>query len=521
MAVLESLIAKCDCFGWVPTIRGALALDLVDGKSLLGDVDKYAASISDYSEFKSSRYVIATSLVNVDDSKTDNKDNVYVRTERYYFAGAINDDIIDRKFLSACGLGEDKQLCKYMADDGLLFGRLIIDVVKPCNPLTENEISFIHGIQSLCEKKKQYDTDYFRNAVDMSKLADTRKEMVSSWIQLYETMNAIGTRENKLPVFIFDVILTRDGILLLKDRTPEKYRDKYAAKDTCCDYTQNVPLHRLFKTAMNYIKYLFHCNYHHNETNDTYLPASNLHPAKRGARLDMTGIFRHQLDAFLTPVTRAKRKGFKSYAFDIKGILLYARSYINVMEHNGLVDDARIKKAKAFLETQEAEVDHMTQSRRTLVNNVLAQRNFLVVTTGVLALVVAIIKISQAVVVFEPVSLAEKFDRQQLLTNVIIIIGLITISWSMFEIYHNIVLRRRFKRKKQSWFRRGYNSVFLRNSNLKKRRFSWWYKSHLGFLEFRRRFSQYIRELAITVLTLVLILLAFAAVLYLYFGFIQ
>ena len=521
MAVLESIIAEFDCFGWVPTIRGALALDLVDGKSLLGDVDKYAASISDYDGFKSSRYVIATSLVNVDDSKSDDNDNDYIRTSRYYFAGAINDGKVDSTFLANYGLADDEELSKYMATDGLLFGRLIIDVVDIDNPFDEDEISFIRGMQSLCKRKKQYDTDYFRNAVDMSELADKRKVMVSSWEQLYETMNAIGTRENKLSVFIFDVMLTRDGILLLKDLTPEKYRDKYAAKDTCYDYTQNVPLHRLFKTAMNYIKYLFHCNYHHNEANDTYLPASNLHPAKHAdGRVDMTGIFRHQLDAFLTPVTRAKRKEFKSYAFDIKGILLYARSYINVMEHNGLVDDARIEKAKDFLETQEAEVDHMTQSRRTLVNNVLAQRNFLVVTTGVLALVVAMIKITQAVVEFKPVSL-EKFDQQQFLTNILIIIGLVILGLSIFEGYHNIVLRRRFKRKRQSWFRRGYNSIFLRKSSIKKRRFSCWYKWHLGYLDFRRQFSQAVRQGAMALITLVLILLAFAGMLYIYFMFIQ
>lgn len=46
MADLKPLIEKYDCFAWVPTIRGALSLDLIDNsRNLLGDVDKYSVAI--------------------------------------------------------------------------------------------------------------------------------------------------------------------------------------------------------------------------------------------------------------------------------------------------------------------------------------------------------------------------------------------------------------------------------------------------------------------------------------------
>ena len=54
MGELQSLVGICDCFGWVPTIRGSLSLDLInDANEILGDVDKYSVEVKNYKDLRS------------------------------------------------------------------------------------------------------------------------------------------------------------------------------------------------------------------------------------------------------------------------------------------------------------------------------------------------------------------------------------------------------------------------------------------------------------------------------------
>ena len=70
MAKLEKLISLYDCIAWVPSIRGALSLDLVDNaNSILGDVDKYSVKFKRTNGLHSEHYIIASSLLTVNDSK--------------------------------------------------------------------------------------------------------------------------------------------------------------------------------------------------------------------------------------------------------------------------------------------------------------------------------------------------------------------------------------------------------------------------------------------------------------------
>ena len=68
MGELQSLVGICDCFGWVPTIRGSLSLDLInDANEILGDVDKYSVEVKNYKNLRSEHYIAATSLLTVND----------------------------------------------------------------------------------------------------------------------------------------------------------------------------------------------------------------------------------------------------------------------------------------------------------------------------------------------------------------------------------------------------------------------------------------------------------------------
>ncbi len=311
MAKLERLISLYDCIAWIPSIRGALSLDLVDNaNSILGDVDKFSIKFKRTNGLHSEHYIIASSLLTVNDSKVGKHIN---RSFRYIFIGSINNKAAENDFLSQNHLADDDELKKYIDREGLLLGWLTI-IPEVSQLLTDTEITFLRKLIDLSRINDKFRDEFAIQAASMEQLENTRSEMLQGWTQLKEIITTIENDDsNKRPTFCFDIALTRDGILLLKDVTSREYRDYYAAPNTADDYTQNVPIHRLFKVAMNYVKYLFHSNYHHNQEHDTYLPASNLYPAKASHPLDLYRVFRHQLDAFLVPVIKLKRGRFSDY----------------------------------------------------------------------------------------------------------------------------------------------------------------------------------------------------------------
>lgn len=80
---LQELLKNFDCFGWVPTVGGALSLDIAGQFScMLGDVDRHFAIFKNYIGLSSEQFITATSLVSVNDRKHG---SIYDRNFRYFF----------------------------------------------------------------------------------------------------------------------------------------------------------------------------------------------------------------------------------------------------------------------------------------------------------------------------------------------------------------------------------------------------------------------------------------------------
>ncbi len=354
MAVLDPLIRKYDSIAWIPTIRGCLSLKLLDNTDyMLGDVDKYSVEFLNYKDLHSEKYIVASSLFTFNDSKRGTE---YCRTFRFIFRGSINvQPRIDRFFIDY-GLVEESDLRKYFNESGILLGTL--SVIPQLNAsLTDDEVTLLNQLKEITRKKKLYHEAFSVHAESLEGLEDRRRELRCLWEHIDETMGRIEGRDvPSYPIYTFDVALTRDGILLLKDVTREVFRSSYFVQGTPSDYTCNIPLHRLFKTVMNFMKFLFHRNYHHDVSHDTFLPASNLHPVRQREPWSLSGIVKHQMEAFLLPVVKLKRGAFKYFPFNPDGILLYAESFLGVFRKNELISEREFGSFKDFIQQQRSEI---------------------------------------------------------------------------------------------------------------------------------------------------------------------
>ena len=484
MAVdLINIINLYDCIGWIPTIRGCLSLDLIDdAESILGDVDKYSVRFKKIYGLSAAHYLIASSLFTVNDTKAGPD---FARTFRYIFTGSINDAQITKKFLEQSQLKDDDALKKYSEDEGLLIGHLTI-VVEETTLLSDLEVTFLNKLRELAENKKEFlqnfnvDADSMEDAIATNILEGFRSDMLQRWMDLKNLSLKIETDEkNKRPTFSFDIVLTRDGILLLKDVSSVDNRNSYAAPNSSDDYTQNIPIHRLFKSAMNFVKYLFHSNYHHKEEHDTYLPCSNLHPAKTSSSLNLEKVFRHQLDAFLVPVIKMKRSNFASFTIEPKGIILYAKAFIRVFESHRLVRRSVTKKAKDFCDILEKEVEQMTSRNNTKVNAILTQANWFVTASGLLAFVFTCLKLITLFIeipqIRELLGNYTNMNPSESYFNFGLIAFFAMIGYILLSISRSRILNKQFKpkKKKKNWF--------FRNSDINNARFSCGYRLYISY----------------------------------------
>lgn len=388
MANLTSLLSHYDSFAWVPTIKGALSLNLVGlNNNILGDVDRYAIEFKDYNGKHSEHYIVASSLVTVNDTKCGNN---YCRTFRYILKGSINVETHQKAHFGVVQIDNDIQ--KAFENDGVFVGRLAIVAEIKLEP-TMLEASLLQKLRELSKLKDDFTRSRDVLADSMDCLNGKRKEMVKTWNTVADLMDqTVNDDKNKRPTYVFDILLTRDGILLVKDVTKDEWLRTYAAPDTADDYKSNIPIHRVFKMAANYVKYLFHTNYHHNSGHDTYLPASNLNCISH----DVDGfkrVFRHQMNAFISPISRQKRNGFNDFPIEPNGILQYAKAFVNVCYNNGLIEEKDYKTNISFIDIQTKEIEIMTASQRGIVASVLSQKNMVFLVSGVLAYMVAIIKL--------------------------------------------------------------------------------------------------------------------------------
>lgn len=487
MIDFKKLVSKYDCFAWVPTIRGALSLNLItDSENVLGDVDKYAFEIKNYDHLRSEHYIIASSLHTVNDSKVGNE---YARTFRYIFTGVINNVEKNRQFLCDHSLNDgDCEWENYFSNSGLLLGRLTIVAnaqsqcggdsnYKSTHTLTNNEAILLRTLKKLKEKSTCYNRAFI-NADSMKQLASLRKQMVELWEKAKKCVCDIEKDEKeKRPIFCFDILLTRDGILLIRDETDNEYKNSYAEPNTEDDYTQHIPIHRIFKTSMNYIKYLFHLNYHHNEEHDAYLPASNLYPIKEGeGNIDLTRVFRHQLDAFLFPIVKRKRNRFRDYSIDPQGVILYAQSFVNVFKYNNLVDEKTTNMADDFIKLQKEEICYLMKSHDTILSHILSQNNLIVITTGVLAFITAVLSILSTFLYLPTIKISEiSADNRLFFKYVALVILLAIIAYSMFNYTHSKFLKAQFKPKSKKI------KLYWGDSNLERKKFSYVYVIYIMY----------------------------------------
>lgn len=487
MSVIRGLISNYDCIAWVPTIRGALSLDLVDkAKNILGDVDKYAVSIKNYNGLRSTRYIAATSLLTVNDSKYAKK---YTRSFRYCFYGNIESE----------GANKD-----------LLTGFLYI-VAEPSHCLSEREVTMLNNFKQLTKLKSEYLVQERVMAASMAELSVLRDDLVSKWNTIKENIEDFANDQEFIrTTFAFKVCMSRDGILLLKDVTKEEFRSYFAERNTKDDYEQNVPVHRLFKCAMNFVKYLFHTNYHHDIDHDRLLPASNIHPWKNvGDNAGYINIFNHQLDALMAPITEEKRRGHSEYTINANGVFYYAKSLAVVYKNNELITSDQADSALKFLEIQEAEHNMMTSTDKSIFVSLAAQNNIYFIITAILAFVVSMLKIFTTFVQWEHIDFA-KLNKDLLITDFLILLGLVVIGAAFLLGSRAFILRKKFRCKQPKSY------CFFQNSNIEKKKYHWAYELWLWLNVVKMWLAPKIYNVLRTLMWAVLLIILLGVIIWIY-----
>ena len=477
---LNSLLSKFDGFGWIPC-RGVLSLDLMQQLSsskkpphIPGDVDRYLIAFKDHTAFKSEWFIAATSIKTTYDKKYGSD---YNRTFRYFLTGSIHNEVLNRIFLES---HQDEGNIKRLLDaEGAFIGTLVI-VPEDSSQIPEHEIQIIneinelrtHLIETAKEKKKNPDTTYDRNLI-------YRQRFIIKWL-INRLPHQIGKTN-----FVFEVFLSRDGLLFLKDTTMALYR----TSGNTTDYIHNTPLPPIFLMAMNYIKHIFHTNYYHQENHDACLPISNLHAIRLNSS-NFYDIFRHQLDCFTKPIIELKRKNLRTYTIDPEGVLYYANAFVLTCKDNSLISDDVAQKAIAYLAIQENEIKHLMTPHRTKLNNLIAQRNLIFILSTILGLGCVILSICDIFV-----------DISEMLGDVITdeakyfyfgFLGLLLLLYFIYEVTCLNIRRKEFHpKRKKNYFKR----LFCRNSKLQKARLSFAYARYIKYQDFMLWIGQKGREI--------------------------
>jgi hypothetical protein len=483
---LDPLIKAFDCIGWVPTIRGSLSFNFLDdndiSNDLWGDVDKFFVGFKHYYEhFNSARYLVASSLLAFKDSK-EGED--YCKVFRFIFRGTVRDKVRQEKFIEK--LGNKKEIKDLFKKNELLVGKLSI-VVHPSKKLTEDEIKFLTSLKDLSKKKKKYVKSYYQEAASCDKLQEQREELKQGWEAVEANIKAIEEKteqgkpeENKgNRIYKFDVVLSRDGVLFLKDDTDTKFRSDYFKEGTASDFTQNTPIHRVFKTGMHFIKFLFHENYHHKKENDTLLPATNLHPIKHN-KGNISKIVKHQIDALLVPIIGVKRTSFSNFMCDPIGLTLYAQSYVHIFEKQKLIQKEEADALRQFIDLQQEEFKQFSAKNSIIIEFFLTQKNKLAVIAMGLVFLLAAIDISGFFGV-KPLCINQLSSLDEILPHILVIcVGFVGVGIHQWIVKRN--LAKTFNRKKAR-----SRSILHKDSNVNSKKFSLRYRFYLRWIEVKLR----------------------------------
>jgi hypothetical protein len=449
------LINTFDAIGWVPTIRGSLSLNVFDdSKSILGDVDKFSVEIKTYNnDFSSSRYLAACSLFAVDDNK---KGWHYRRAFRFIFRGTIDDKEKQSKFITEMFKNEQiSSVKKLFEEKELLIGKLSIMAIPNKlreRELTEQEKNILLCMNELSKKKQEYikaDSDGY----SFERLDRMRSALKEQWVKVETQILEVEKDEGGNPVYKFDVILSRDGILFLKDDTCAEFKKHYFTADSASDYRKNIPLHGIFKMSLHFVTSLFHMNYHHSPEHDAFLPATNLHPIRTNTTLKR--IIKHQLESFLSPVIKIKRDINDTNANIIcnpAGVLPYAEAFLYVFENNKFLPKEEADLLHKFIDTQKKEFEALSSDNKAIYNSFLSQDNFVTRLTVSLAVLVAVIQTFGFLFKDSDVFCRLGTEKMTVLRTVIILISF-GLGWTIHRfVIQRIIYREKFIRKRKRNF---------------------------------------------------------------------
>ena len=468
MSVLKNLISHYDFISWIPTLRGRLSIDLIDdAKGIIGDVDKYLVRFKKINGFRSEHFIIASSLHTVISGRKLGKE--YLRSFRYIFTGSINNEIITKDFLEKYDFSKEKKLKQYMDKEGLFMGHLII-VAEVAHTLSDLEVSFLRKLIDLDKINKVFNNNFYVNVASVGELNEISSNMFLLWEELHGIASQIENDDNnKRPIFSFDVILTRDGILLLKDTTSSENKAYYAASGTEEDYKKNIHIHPLFIVAMEYVKYLFLSTDYHKEYIDIYLPPSNLYAAKASGSLDLKKVFEHLLDALLVQVIKLKQYKYLGNIIKPEVILLYAKSFIKVFESNNLVEQSVTSKASFFCDNLLKEIELMSRKPKIIAK--FSPDNKFGEISSILTFVLTCLTLYKIFVDIEPMKF---FDPNKIIEDIGLVMVLVIIAYTLY------LIPRSRDRSKQRKPKLRNKSIFFVNSNLKRARFSRFYDIYIG-----------------------------------------
>jgi hypothetical protein len=274
------------------------------------------------------------------------------------------------------------------------------------------------------------------------------------------------------------------------------------------DFTQNIPVHRLFKTAMNFIKFLLHKNYHHSEEHDTFLPVTNLYLVKTNWETEK--IIRHQIEAFMRPITRVKR--YDSYnSCNPIGIALYAESFLHIFEKNGFISDKDANFLHKFIDIQKDEIRILCEDNNTISGFFLTQKNILATITAGLTFLLATIAIIEFLFKENALNKCNLHPDIKIVPHIIVILiafgcGVLIKNWAV----RRTLSKRKFYKKKKK------RNFLNKNSDITNGKLSFLYALRLFLIEIKlsiKNFNIYtieiIKFLSIAILFAIVVFLAY------------
>ncbi len=507
----EPILDSFDCIGWVPTVRGSLSLDLLDSELLLGNLDKYLIKIKKHQNFNTSRYILSSSLVTYTDSKYDR--NLRSRSFRFFFRGSINDKDLQNDFLDRIKIKEKSE--NLFKNKELLIGKLSIVLnLKEKLALHESEVNALNDLKELTDKEIVYQRTHVEKAESLNLLQQQNNELNILHAKAVDSIRKIENLSDccdNFKVWKFDVLLSRDGILFLRNDTNSFFLKDFYKEDSASDYKKNTQMHRIFKVALTYIKYMFHNHYHHHKDNDSFLPVTNLHPLKKTKNRNVR-IINHQIENFLQQITKYKRLE-KELNCNPSGISTYAKAFAEVFHINGFMSHDDRKKLIQFIDIQD------TESKIFLNDNFKSKDFFLTQNNYLAAFTIGI----SFVVLFNLLFRFYFYDSidNNYAKSKYIRFGLM----STFFVIGFVIQRWQVKRNLSKSFNTALNNIkrnklgfLLQNSKLKKTRLSYRYYLYLFvtqcILKFTKLKTEYVTITLAIIISLALIFSYFYYILF-------